>query len=234
MKAAKQTDLRHYLIQRYGISGVVLLGIVVSMLLNVKHAPSAGGWVASLIGGWPPAAVFLCIELISRVPVVGRWSSVGRVLMALGVSGIAAWISYEQQAEYVMSLGFTGLTAKLLPATIDGVMGVATVSLIEVSKIIRKLRAELAEIDAPAVAVAPVADLAPEPAKSPQVARRRGRKPGSQDQGRFRTPPRTTLKADKPKAGPQDAPKLDPVSAEPVMAEVPVFSDAAVADAAPA
>lgn len=194
MKAVKLTRLKGYKFTRLWITGVVLLGIVVSVLLNVKHAPAMGGWTAVLASGFSPLAVFLCIEMSTHVPILNRLGAGGRLLLTFVVCGAAAWISYESQAEYVSSLGFKGRIAVLLPVVIDGLMGVATVSLIEVSRHIRQLQEELAQMDEAEAVSAVIA--APVTVPVPAGPRKRGRRSGPQTPpDKRRALPRTTIGA---------------------------------------
>lgn len=227
MKAVKLTRLKGYKFTRLWITGVVLLGIVVSVLLNVKHAPVAGGWVAVMASGFSPLAVFLCIEMSTHVPILNKLGAGGRLLLTFVVCGAAAWISYESQAEYVTSLGFKGRIAVLLPVVIDGLMGVATVSLIEVSRHIRQLQEELAQMDeAEAVAAASVATPATAPVPPTPGRGKRGRRPGPQaPASKARALPRTTLGP-----GPKESTPVAVLSAEITDAVTPA-TDAALATA---
>lgn len=137
-----QQELENYLRLRRFVVAVVGIGISVSVTLNVMHAPNNVG--AKLVGGFPPIAVFLCIELISRIPATSRWLAAGRIFGSLVVAGIGGAVSYTQQMAFVRHLGFSGWHAVLFPACIDGVMMVATLSLVEVARKIRSLNAEIA------------------------------------------------------------------------------------------
>lgn len=163
---AVKTRLKHFRRLRWFVTGVFSTGIGISVLLQVLHAPEAGGWVAKVIGGFPPVAVFLCVEMISRIP-IERWlSGSARVLIAVGVTGGAMWISYEQQYGYIGELGFTGDEVTIFPLIIDGLMFVATLSLVEVTRIVRNLLEELAVLSAPEAA--PVLTLSPQPIETPE------------------------------------------------------------------
>jgi hypothetical protein len=105
------------------------------------HAPPT--WGARLIGGTPPVFVFFCIELISRIPATSRMLMVGRIATTTVVSGFSFAISYQQQVEFIHALGFVGWVANIYPIIIDGVMVVAALSLVEVTRKVRMLRAEM-------------------------------------------------------------------------------------------
>lgn len=129
---------------------VVVFGIAASVTLNVMHAPHNVG--ARIVAALPPLAVFVVIELISRIPSSSRLLSSGRVLASLVVAGVGGSISYVQQMAYVHDLGYEGWIATIFPACIDGVMTVATLSLVEVVRKIRQVKETLDEAPA-AVAV---------------------------------------------------------------------------------
>ncbi len=117
---------------------VVCMGIGSSVALNVMHAPHNLG--ARFVAAVPPLAVFVVIELISRIPSSSKLLSAGRVLASLVVSGVGGSVSYVQQMAYVRQLGYSGWIAVVFPACIDGVMVVATLSLVEVVRKIRQVK----------------------------------------------------------------------------------------------
>ncbi len=147
-------ELKHYRRLRWFVSVVVVIGIAVSVTLNVMHAPDNLG--AKLVGGFPPIAVFLCIELISRIPATSKALAIGRILGSTVVALIGVAVSYTQQMDFIRHLGFSGWHAVLFPSCIDGVMMVATLSLVEVA---RKIRA-LETVTVPAVSATRVAAIA--------------------------------------------------------------------------
>ena len=89
-----------------GVSVVVLMGLALSGMLNVLHAPKQGGVVAMVIGGWPPVAVFLCIELVSRIPATSRLLAWLGTVPAVAVTLMAFYVSFEHQLSYIRGLGF--------------------------------------------------------------------------------------------------------------------------------
>lgn len=149
---------------------VMLLGLTVA--LNVMHAPPT--WGARLIGGTPPVFVFFCIELISRIPATSKLLSVGRIAASILVSGLSFAISYQQQMEFIHALGFEGWIAYVYPVIIDGVVVVATLSLVEVTRKVRELRTAMEKATAPAaglrVAVDPTFHLEDERTKAYRAA----------------------------------------------------------------
>jgi hypothetical protein len=135
------SELKHYRRLWVFVTVVTVLLIGITVTLNVMHAPPT--WGARLIGGTPPVFVFFCIELISRIPATSRMLMIGRIATTTVVSGFSFAISYQQQVEFIHALGFVGWVANIYPIIIDGVMVVAALSLVEVTRKVRMLRAEM-------------------------------------------------------------------------------------------
>jgi hypothetical protein len=51
-----------------------------------------------MIAAWPPLALLLTVELISRVPTHRHSLAVIRLAATAGIAGIAAWVSYWHRA----------------------------------------------------------------------------------------------------------------------------------------
>ena len=149
------SELKHYRRLWVFVTVVTLMLVSITVTLNVMHAPPT--WGARLIGGTPPVFVFFCIELVSRIPATSRLLSAGRVAASIVVSGLSFAISYQQQMEFIHAIGFNGWVAYVYPVIIDGVMVVATLSLVEVTRKVRELRS-LLEASAPGVGRLRVAD----------------------------------------------------------------------------
>jgi len=113
----------------------VLLGVLAAGAANVAQAPTDP--VARIIAGWPALALFLTVELLARYPVRPRVLSVVRAMAAVGVAGVAGWLSYWDMVSVARRYGETGLVPYLLPVTVDGLLVVAAVSLIELGARIR-------------------------------------------------------------------------------------------------
>jgi hypothetical protein len=132
----------------------VLLGVLAAGTANVVVAPALPGVsdagtsvagvsvpVAQLIAGWPALAVLLTVELLARYPVRPRPLSIVRAAAATSVAGAAAWLSYWDMvvvARRYGGYGDSGVVPYLLPVTVDGLIVVAAVSLIEVGARIRE------------------------------------------------------------------------------------------------
>jgi hypothetical protein len=150
-----QNELREFRRLWIFVTVVTVLLVGVTVTLNVMHAP--GGVVGHSIGGSAPVFMFLCVELIARIPATSRWLAAGRIAGTALVAGICFGISWQQQVNFMISVGYTGWVVYAYPVAIDGVMLVATLSLVEVTRKVRGLRAGLADLaDVSAVVVRPV------------------------------------------------------------------------------
>lgn len=130
-------DLKHLRRLRRAVLIVVLAGIGSSVAMNVFHAPDF--LPARFVAALPPLAVFGCLELITRIPSSSKGLTIVRVLGASIVAIGAAVLSFAQQRAAVESLGFPVWQSWMWPWIIDGSMIVASVSLVEVIKVIRKV-----------------------------------------------------------------------------------------------
>lgn len=132
------------------VTVVTLLLVAATVTLNVMHAP--GGIVAHSIGGSAPVFMFICVEFIARIPATSQWLATGRIGATVVVAGIAFSISWQQQVNFMASVGYVGWTVYAYPVMIDGVMLVAVLSLVEVTRKVRAVRSALADLtDEPVV-----------------------------------------------------------------------------------
>ena len=114
---------------RWGVRAVLALGVAASVTANVLHArPNP---ISQTIAGWPPIALLLTVELISRIPVHRRGLAAVRIIATALIAGIAAWVSYWHMAGVAARYGETGASAYLLPLSVDGLIVVASVCLVE-------------------------------------------------------------------------------------------------------
>lgn len=124
--------------------GVMLFGFMTSAGGNVLHA--AKNPISIAISLLAPSILALAFELVSRIPLRKEASPVAKVLRVGATGGIAlimAVISYQHQRDAFGRWG-DQLQATLLPAAIDGLMIVGSVSLIELTIQIRDLEAAIA------------------------------------------------------------------------------------------
>lgn len=125
---------------RFAVWWVLATAIAVSVAANVAHAqPSTA---ARLIAAWPPVALAVAIELVTRVPATRPVLAAARVAATAGIAGIAAWASYSHMVAVAARYGEATLTAHLIPLSVDGLVVVASVCLVELAAAIRS--AELA------------------------------------------------------------------------------------------
>lgn len=139
-----QADLTEFRRLWAFVTVVTVLLVAVTVTLNVMHAP--GGVVAHSIGGSAPVFMFFCIEFIARIPGTSPWLTAGRVGGSIVVAVICFAISWQQQVNFMLSVGYTGWTVFAYPVMIDGVMLVAVLSLVEVTRKVRSLRSALADL----------------------------------------------------------------------------------------
>ena len=131
---------------RWAVRGVLLLGVSASVAANVLHAnPNP---ISQTIAAWPPLALLLTVELIARIPVHRRCLAAVRLGATTGIASIAAWVSYWHMASVVARYGETGATPYLMPFSVDGLVIVASVCLVELAGRIRT--AEQPQTPAPA------------------------------------------------------------------------------------
>lgn len=121
---------------RWAVRTTLTLGVAASVAANVLHArPNP---ISQIIAAWPPLALLLTVELISRVP-HHRWIlGAIRITAAATIAIIAGWVSYWHLVGVAARYGETGYgAAYLLPISVDGLVIVASVSLVEITARIR-------------------------------------------------------------------------------------------------
>lgn len=144
---------------RWVVRSVLVLGVGASIAGNVLHA--SGAIISQIIAAWAPTALLLTIELISRVPVHRKSLAVARWAATALIAGIAAWVSYWHMAAVASRYGETGASPYLLPLSVDGLVVVASICLVELGGRIRE--AELSPTVSPQVSAGPPAADPPKP-----------------------------------------------------------------------
>ncbi len=122
---------------RWAVRATLALGVAASVTANILHAQPHP--ISQAIAAWPPLALLLTIELISRVPVHHRGLAVARLAATTIIAGIAAWVSYWHMVGVAARYGETGASPYLLPLSVDGLIIVASVCLVELAGRIRRL-----------------------------------------------------------------------------------------------
>jgi hypothetical protein len=122
---------------RWAVRATLAFGVAASVAANVLHAlPNP---ISQTIAGWPPLALLLTVELVSRVPLHRPLLAVVRVLATAVISGIAAYVSYWHMKGVAARYGETDASPYLLPISVDGLIVVASICLVELAARIRHL-----------------------------------------------------------------------------------------------
>lgn len=121
---------------RWAVRATLTLGVAASVAANVLHAESNP--ISQIIAAWPPLALLLTVELISRVPHHRRSLGTIRIIATAIIAAIATWVSYWHLVGVATRYGETeAAAAYLLPISVDGLVIVASVSLVELTARIR-------------------------------------------------------------------------------------------------
>jgi hypothetical protein len=116
---------------RWAVRAALTLGVAASVAANVLGAqPSV---VGRAVAAWPPLALLLTVELICRVPVHRPALARVRWAATAGIAGIAAWVSYWHMVAVALRYGETTASAHLIPLSVDGLVVVASVCLVELA-----------------------------------------------------------------------------------------------------
>jgi len=116
---------------RWAVRVVLTVGVAASVAANILHAnPNP---ISQTIAAWPSLSFLLTVELVSRIPVTRRLRAAVRITATAMVAGIAGWVSYWHMVDVAGRFGETGTSPYLLPLTVDGLIVVASVSLVELA-----------------------------------------------------------------------------------------------------
>jgi hypothetical protein len=130
---------------RWAVRGVLALGVAASIAGNVLHAHDNA--VSRVISAWSPLALLMTIELIARVPVHRKALAFARWAATALIAGIAAWVSYWHMAAVAGRYGETGASPYLIPLSVDGLVVVASICLVELGARIRDVVPQPAPAD---------------------------------------------------------------------------------------
>lgn len=131
------TNLTHLIRLRWAVRGTAAAVTAVSVVANVLHAQPNP--VSQGIAAWPPICLLFAIELISRIPATAFLRAGVRIAGTVVIAAGAAWISYWHMVGTVAAYGETDASPYIWPLTVDGLMVVASVSLVELAIQIREL-----------------------------------------------------------------------------------------------
>jgi hypothetical protein len=116
---------------RWAVRMVLTLGVAASVAANILHAnPNP---ISQTIAAWPSLAFLLTVELVSRIPMHRPLMAAVRLAATAVIAGIAGWVSYWHMVDVAARFGESGDSAHLLPFTVDGLIVVASVSLVELA-----------------------------------------------------------------------------------------------------
>lgn len=128
---------------RWVVRIVLTVGLAASVAANILHAlPNP---ISRTIAAWPPVALLLTVELVSRIPVTRWWRAAIRISATATIASIAGWISYWHMQGVTARYGESGSASYLVPLTVDGLIVVASISLVELSVAVRALEAKAEE-----------------------------------------------------------------------------------------
>lgn len=125
---------------RDGFRWVLGAGVAASVAANLAVAQKTAEGLA--VAAIAPVALFVTIEMLSRFPVTRGWLSLARTVTTGVLGVIGAWVSYWHMVTLCERAGEGFISAHILPVAVDGMMLVATLSLIEIGA---KLRAQVAK-----------------------------------------------------------------------------------------
>ena len=160
---------------RWAVRAVLALGVAASVAANVLSAEPHP--IARAISAWPPLALLLTVELISRVPVHRRGLAAVRLAATAVIAGIAAWVSYWHMVDVAARYGETGASPYLLPLSVDGLIVVASICLVELGGRLRTAVQSTPSTPSAPSRPAPSADSSSRPALSTESSGRPAQPP---------------------------------------------------------
>lgn len=116
---------------RGGARAALALALAASLAANVLAAEPT--IVGRAIASWPPVALFIAIALLERVPLVPGhpMRAAARTGGAVAVAGVAAFVSYRHMNHLARAHGEGPVAAALLPLSVDGLIVVASMVLLD-------------------------------------------------------------------------------------------------------
>ena len=124
-----------------GVRGALGFGIIASITANVIHSLTQHHdqewqiWSSAGLAAHAPLLLFISMEMVVRIPIHSRFLGWLRLLITLALAGFSGWISYWHMVDVSVLLGETGGSQYIYPLIIDGMMVVATISLIELGRL---------------------------------------------------------------------------------------------------
>ncbi|GAB3831689.1 DUF2637 domain-containing protein [Dactylosporangium cerinum] len=176
-------QLRRLRLMQWTLRGTLGLALAVSMAANVLHA--APDPVARSIAAWSPLALYAAIEVMTRVPIRNRLLGGIRIVATVAIAVIAGVTSYLHMVGVAERYGESWQVVYLLPISVDGLVAVLTLSLLDIATQVRTIsagppvaqqyldgRAAATPFVAPTAVVVPTRVLAGSPASDGAAASR--------------------------------------------------------------
>ncbi|MDG6107665.1 DUF2637 domain-containing protein [Dactylosporangium aurantiacum] len=128
-------ELRRLRLIQWTLRGALALALVVSMAANILAA--APDPVARSIAAWSPLALYTAIEVMTRVPVRNRLLGAIRIVATVAIAVIAGVTSYLHMVGVGQRYGESWQVVYLLPISVDGLVTVLTLSLLDIASQVR-------------------------------------------------------------------------------------------------
>lgn len=138
MNALTAKQVRHL---QWFVRGVLVFGIAASIAANIIHSLTQPHdktwqiWSSAILAALAPIVLFLTSEMVTRIPLHSRVLGGFRLAITLLIAGFSAWVSYWHMVEVSEMLGEVSGSQYFYPLMIDGMMIVATISLVELGRI---------------------------------------------------------------------------------------------------
>ena len=124
-----------------GVRGALAFGVLTSIAANVinslthHHVQVWQIYTSAGLAALAPLVLFISTEMVTRIPIHSRVLGWIRLGITLALAGFAGWISYWHMVDVARMLGEAGGSEYIYPLIIDGMMVVATISLIELGRL---------------------------------------------------------------------------------------------------
>ena len=119
-----------------GAWATLTAAVAVSTAANVL-ASAGHGWVGGGFGAWAPLAFLAVVAHLERVPMINHRRSIARVAGSVIVAAVAAWVSYWHTVSAGLLYGQGWTAAHLLPLSVDGLVLVASMSILDLQDAFR-------------------------------------------------------------------------------------------------
>jgi hypothetical protein len=135
---------------KWGARGIIFVTALFSVWANILHVVNVTV-PAVIFAAAPPLVVLAGFEMISRIPMrpdTPWYRRLARPVFAAGISFGGAWLSYWHQKAAIYRYNDGDIqNAMILPLLIDGLMIIASVSVIELNEWIRAIDRKMAGVE---------------------------------------------------------------------------------------